>query len=191
MYFLVLMLLQHVFVCCTWKRARISYICRHSSSCPVCSIRHTERVPMELLFNFRNVHSLFGMKRMLLDSLKWILFHTPLNSKQHLYTGLQDAILWVNACSLKCVCVCVHACVCGGVAVGGWGSDCDLEMPIAPVRTSLSSPDQSNTVTLAPSWDPWDLLEVPVTAWRAVVKSQLCSPALLRRVLKALCTWPT
>lgn len=100
-------------------------------------VSNIECLPMELLFNFRNVHSLFGMKRMLLDSLRWILFHTPLNNEQHLHSGLLDAIRWVHACSLG-----------GG---GHWGlRECDLESPSVPVRTTLSSPDQSNTVTLAP-----------------------------------------
>lgn len=105
--------------------------------CFLCAqIRHTEWVwSMELLFNFRNVHSLFGMRRMLVDSLRWILFYTPLNSKQHLYSSLLDAILWL------------YVCVC---SLEGWGIECDLVRPGVPVRITLSSPDQSNTETLAP-----------------------------------------
>lgn len=82
---------------------------------------------MELLFNFRNVYSLFGMRRMLHDSLRWLLFHHPLNRCYSL------VVVWM---------------VMG--AVGGLGSDRDLERPVVPVRTTLSSPDQSNIVTLAP-----------------------------------------
>lgn len=56
---------------------------------------------------------------MLLDSLQWILFHTPLNGEQHLYLGLLDAILWVNARSLEgvCVCLCVEGLLLGVGAV--------------------------------------------------------------------------
>lgn len=67
----------------------------------------------------------------------------------------------LGTCSLKGVCVCV--CVC---CWGGWGSDCDLGMPSVPLRTTLLSPDQSNAEPQAPSWDPRDLLEVPVTGRR-------------------------
>lgn len=41
---------------------------------------------------------------------------------------------------------------------GGYGSQIDLERSSVPLRTTLSYPNQSNTVTLAP-WEPWDLLE--------------------------------
>lgn len=108
---------------------------------------HIECVPMELLFNFRNVHSLFGMKRMPLDSLRWIMFHTPLNSEQHLYSGLLDAVLWVHACSLG-----------GG---GRWGLG-EWMWPWEASRPSknhslISWPIRySNT---GPSWESWDLLE--------------------------------
>lgn len=48
---------------------------------------------------------------MLLDSLRWILFHTPLNSKQHLYLGVLDAIF--SGMGAVCVCVCVEAMLLG------------------------------------------------------------------------------
>lgn len=140
---MAVMLLQHVFVCCLYKRA-------HFSSLPVCSNKaYRMCTSIELFFNFGNVHSLFGMRRMPLDRLRWILFHTPLSSEQHSYSGLLDAILWVYVCNLDG----------GGGAVGDLGSDCDLERPSVPVWSPslISWPIKySNT---GPSWEPWDLLE--------------------------------
>lgn len=39
-------------------------------------------VPVELLFN---IGPAVGTRRMLADILKWILFHTRLNSEQHFF----------------------------------------------------------------------------------------------------------
>lgn len=173
MYFVAAMLLQLVLLCVFMRKS--PYL--HFTWCPVCSVRHWEHVPQELLFNFSKVHSLFGMKRMLPDSLKWTLFHSPLNSERP------------PLCCTRAVWkVCVY-CICVCVLFGGWGSDCDLEMPSVPLKTTLSSPDQSNTVPQGPLMG--SLRFTRSTSDRLVVKSQLCSPALLRRVLKALCTWPT
>lgn len=98
---------------------------------PVCRNKvHRMRTTVELLLNLRNAYFLFGMRKMLLDSLMWILFHTPLDSKRHLYSGLLDAILWMHVWSYV-----------------GERVDRGLTMTL---RGLLShSPDQSNTVTLA------------------------------------------
>lgn len=81
-----------------------------------------EHVPAELLFNSGNVHAPFRMRRMPADSLKWILFHTPLSGKRHLYTGPPWRLLfglihaWFGRYTQMRVCVWVSVC-----SRGGWG----------------------------------------------------------------------
>lgn len=80
------------------------------------------------------------------DHLRWIVFHTPLNSEQCLHTGLIDAVLWMTASTLKGVCVCVGEGVMllGVVAV-------TLKCPGRPPPPPHPSPNQSNAPTPAAS----------------------------------------
>lgn len=100
---------------------RVVYAKRGPLSSPWANMAHRIFTCMELLFNLTNVHSRCGTTRMQLDSLRWIRFPTPLNSKQRSCPGLLDATLRVYACSLKGEG--------GGVEVGGRPWPWDTQSP--------------------------------------------------------------
>lgn len=126
---------------CYYRMCLCLVYAKRFSLLPVCSdMAFGMFTSIELLSNFRNVHSLFGTRRMQLDSLKWM---------------------------------------------GGLLCDFDLERPSGPVRPALISRPIKHS-NIGPTWEPWDLLENTTDSLKSsVVKTQLCSPALLRRVLKA------